>query len=160
LLTNAKRLSSVALFACAIATSGCREVPPAKETAFEQGTGARNEGLAGEWRWVSSTRANQVIRPVAKADSTVIEIGPWGAYREYSRGSTLRGHYRLAEGRMYQLQDTAFVVLLLDSSRFFTRSGPSSPAIAIRSLSRDSLALSGTGTDSSLYTFVRVERPR
>lgn len=107
-----------------------------------------------------SERGGREIRPAGAADSTVVEIGPWGGYREHTGGSTMEGRYRLTQGRMYQVQDTAFVVLVLDSSRFFPRSAAQPLAVAVRTLAGDTLVLSGTGTDASLYTFVRVSRPR
>jgi hypothetical protein len=90
----------------------------------------------------------------------VFEVGQYGRYHEESGGSALESHYTLAQGRLHQLQDTAFTVLLLDSSRFFPRGERQHPAVAVRSLSSDTLTLSGTGTDATLHTFVRVGRDR
>ena len=149
------RLYLVGLFACSILVTGCQDRPSGEEPR-DSNAQSPTPGLVGEWRWVASERAGQVIRPTGPADSTTFEVGPLGLYREYSRGSLLSGHYSLAEGRLYQTQDTAFTVLMLDSSRFFPRSGDRRAAIAVRYIRGDTLFLSGTGTDSTFHTFVRV----
>jgi hypothetical protein len=156
LLASLGRVAGVASVACAVAASACGDTSSGKAPAGERGGGARNDGLAGEWRWVASEQDGRVTRPGGAADSAVIEIGAWGAYREYTHGSTLQGHYRMGQGRMYRLDDSAYVVLVLDSSRFFPPSGSPTPSVAVRALGGDSLVLSGTGSDTSFYTFVRV----
>jgi hypothetical protein len=84
------------------------------------------------------------------------ELGRYGSYREEVGGSALQSHFSLAKGYLHQLQDTAFTVLLLDSSRFFPPGERRHPAVAVRALSSDTLVLSGTGTDATLHTFVRA----
>jgi hypothetical protein len=88
------------------------------------------------------------------------QIGRYGGYQEAVGGSTLQSHYALAKGHLHQLQDTAFTVLLLDSSQFFPRGERRQPAVAVRALSADTLVLSGTGTDATLHTFVRPRQQR
>lgn len=158
MIASVRRVRGIGMMACAIALAGCektRPSPPAEGAAEAPGAMA---SLVGGWRWVATKRGDEVVRPSGPSDSMVFRIGKYGAYREESGGSALASHYSLAQGRLHQLQDTAFTVLLLDSSRFFPRGERRQPAVAVRSLSKDTLVLSGTGTDATLHTFVRVER--
>ena len=150
------RLSGAGLVAFTVIAAACQDGSPGPEATRDASTDSGSVALFGEWRWVASEVGERVIRPSGPADSTTFEVRPLGLYREYTRGASLSGHYSLAEGRLYQTQDTAFTVLMLDSSRFFPRSGNLGPAIAVRSIRGDSLFLSGTGTDSSFHTFVRM----
>jgi hypothetical protein len=158
MLTSVRRYSGIGMLACLIAAAGCEKAPPRPAADAAAGAAPGQASLAGEWRWVASKRDGQVVRPTAPADSMIFRVGRYGAYREETGGSTLESRYSLAQGRLHQLQDTAFTVLLLDSSRFFPRSQRQHPAVAVRSLSGDTLILSGTGTDATLHTFVRVGR--
>ena len=158
MLTWIARLSKAGLFAFSISAAGCQDRPLGEGAQPDRDAESRDTTLFGEWRWVASERGSEVIRPTNPSDSTTIEVGLLGRYREYTRGAPFSGRYSMAEGRLYQTQDTAFTVLMLDSSRFFPRSGDLGAAIAVRSLRGDSLFLSGTGTDTTFYTFVRVQR--
>jgi hypothetical protein len=157
MLTSVRRFSGIGMLACAVAAAGCEKTAP-RGTDGDRATVSRQGAITGEWRWVASERDGQTVRPTGPADSMTFRIGRYGGYREEVGGSTLESHYAMAEGRLHQLQDTAFTVLLLDSSRFFPRGERQHPAVAVRSLSRDTLVLSGTGTDATLHTFVRVAR--
>lgn len=147
------------LIVCVATLAACRKASDARGATPGQELEPSRGALAGAWRWVASKEDGQVVRPVAAAESTVIALRPYGGYQEHTGESTLRGHYYFARGRMYALRDSSFVVLLLDSSRFFPRSNARPPAVAVRSLRSDTLTLSGTGADATLYTFVRVDLP-
>jgi hypothetical protein len=125
------QLHRLGLFACLISAVGCQDrmsgdAPP--DPVARSGS----PSLVGEWRWVASERAGQVIRPTGPSDSTTFEVGPLGIYREDTGGSLLSGRFSLAEGRLYQTRDTVFTVLVLDSSRFFNPTANSPPSIAVR----------------------------
>jgi hypothetical protein len=147
------------LLACLVFAAGCQDQPPGEPASHGTGAEADPNTLFGAWRWVESERGAQIVQPGGPSDRMTFELRPLGLYRESVGGSPLSGHYSLGEGRLHQTQDSAFTVLLLDSSRFFPSSGDLGPAIAVRWIQGDSLLLSGTGTDSTFYTFVRVERP-
>jgi hypothetical protein len=135
--------------------TGCRI--PGQDTDFREPDRQRSaETLAGEWRWVQSARDGQVMRRAGTADRITVRIGAWGEYWEHMNGRLLSGHYKYAQGRLQRLQDSAFVVLVLDSSRFFPSGEGRQPMVAIRSFKADSMFLSGTGEDATLHTFVKV----
>jgi hypothetical protein len=157
---SVQRLSGIGLLACMTAAAACEKTQP-RPAAEAAGETARSGGsLLGEWRWVESRRGEETARPTGPADSMTFQIGRYGGYREAVGRSTLESHYALAKGYLHQLQDTAFTVLLLDSSRFFPRGERQQPAVAVRALSADTLVLSGTGTDATLHTFVRATSRR
>lgn len=158
MLTTMRRYSGMGLLGCAIAAAGCEKTPPRPAADATTEAPQTMGALVGEWRWVASRRDGQEVRPTGPADSMAFRVGRYGEYREETGGSALESRYSLAQGRLHQLQDTAFTVLLLDSSRFFPRGERQHPAVAVRSLARDTLILSGTGTDATLHTFVRVGR--
>jgi hypothetical protein len=156
--TRFQRFARAGLSACVLGVVGCDERSPGA-AAQEPIPHVSDHTLAGAWRWVASEREGEVVRPAGPADGLVLELGRLGTYREHRSGSVLRGHYAFARGQLFHLQDTSFVVLMMDSSRFFPISGRYSPAIAIRSFRGDTLVFSGTGTDATLYTFVHTEGP-
>jgi hypothetical protein len=159
MLIHMRRFSGIGVLACVIAVAACGKAP-SRQGKNDNGGAASGQGaLMGEWRWVASERGGQTVRPAGSADSMTFRIGPYGGYREEVGGSAMESHYVLAQGRLHQLRDTSFTVLLLDSSRFFPRDEREHPAVAVRSLSGDTLVLSGTGTDATLHTFVRVANP-
>lgn len=159
MLTRFQRFTRVGLVVCVLGGVGCGG-PSSGAGAQPHVSLASERGLAGAWRWVSSERDGEVVRPSGAADSVVLELGPLGTYREHSRESTVKGRYAFAQGRLFHLQDTAFVVLMMDASHFFPRAEKSAAAIAIRSFRGDTLVVSGTGTDATLYTFVSAGPPQ
>lgn len=155
-----QRFSGIAMLACAMAFAACEKSAPRQGTGGDTATASNRNVLRGEWRWVASRRGSEVVRPTGPADSMAFELRARGGYRESVGGSTLQGHYSQGRGQLYQLQDSTFTVLVLDSSRFFPRDERQRSAVAVRSLAHDTLVLSGTGTDTTLYTFVRVNDRR
>lgn len=156
LLTSIRHFSAIGMLACSILVAACQKGPPPRATDGEPETASGGVALAGNWRWVTSERAGQIVRPAGPADSLVLSIGLFGGYEEHANGSTLESRYWLAQGRLYQLRDSMFVVLVLDTSSFFPRYEQRPRAVAVRSMTADSLVLSGTGTDATFHTFARV----
>lgn len=133
--------------------------PPPTSLEWERApTPAGGGGLTGHWAWVESRRGDDRRQPLTRADSLVILITPYGAYREFVADSMLRSRYWFAEGRLNQEDDSIFTVLVVDSSTFFPRNGEVRGA-AVRHMTPDSLFLSGIGSDATLHSFIRV-RPR
>lgn len=159
MLRSIRWFTRVGALACAMSAVACAG-PSLEGAAPDSASGARERTLAGAWRWVATEREGETVRPVDAADRVVLVLGAWGTYREYTGGSEIRGRYAFARGHLFQLQDTSFIVLMMDSSRFFPRPDHSSPAIAIRSFRGDTLIFSGTGADASFHTFVSTELPR
>lgn len=157
MFNHIQRCSGIGMLTCMVAAAACQKAPSRQMTVGDTATASSQEGLSGDWRWVASEGGGRVERPTGAADSVTVHIGAYGGYREEIGGSTLQSRYSLAHGHLNELRDTAFTVLLLDSSRFFPRGEREHPAVAVRSLSGDTLVLSGTGTDATLHTFVRVD---
>lgn len=137
--------------------AGCQTAPPPQKEAGEpQFVTTGGNTLAGYWRWVQTRSDGEIVRPTMPADSFVFRIGPYGNYREFADGKMREGRYWVAKGQLYAMRDSAYLVLMFDSSGFFSPSDHPLPAAAVRDLTSRTLVLSGTGTDATVHTFERV----
>lgn len=148
-----RRLANIGTIAFALGAAACEQGIPADLVEAERDTAG---SLAGYWRWVASERGGEVVTPSRRADSVVFKLGPYGGYLERTGDALLQSRYWFASGRLNQLQDTTFVVLLMDTSAFFPLSVETYHGAAVRAFDGDSLVLSGTGSDASLHIFIRV----
>ena len=149
-----RKSSLVGLLAVVVASACNQEMP--REFVEVPPDSTSSGALTGYWRWVSSVRQGEVRRPTTPAESLVFRIGPYGGYQERAGEATLTTRYWFADGYLTQTQDSSFTVLLMDSSLFFRRSVEDYHGVAVRQFDGRTLFLSGTGTDATLHTFIRV----
>lgn len=114
--------------------------------------------LSGLWSWAYSYggHTGDTINSLSVGRSYVLELGSARVYREYENSTLiLASEYGLSRAPVFNAGDDTLVVIEVPSASRLWRTLGDYPSLAIRSITQDTMILSGLDSEARTHVFVR-----